>query len=595
VSPLLPVKLIAAIAPMPLVVAVLSIDHQAADAAPGRFVSGWIQGTAGEALTTLSQNGAYFRDVSPFWYEVRPDGAVVLKGNATSSTGRNNVVNAARAGGARVIPSVTDAAGPTGMESILGDSARRAALVDSLTRTAVDNGYDGMDVEFEGFAFDAESRAVWATTIGSWQAFVAELGNSLRGAGKEFTLTVPPSYNSLRNGTSGYWVYDYYTMAAYADRIRIMAYDEHVGTPGSIGGLPFATRISEYAVTMIPAYKVQLGVAQYGRDWVVRTDGVCPPTGDPNAPPGTQSLTARAAADRAVQRGVAPVWDSTQAERTYTYTAVYSNGTVACTQTRTVWYSDADSALVRLGLVGRFGLSGIVYWHVGAEDRGFFAAVDRVDLSPYSPAVVPVEQVRAFVAAAYRDLLGREVDPSGLAFWTERLRLLQTSRGDLAAQLAASPEYIRTLLTRYYLDTLGREPDPSGLAYWTDLISRRVFTEADVAARFYASPEYQLRTGDVAGWVRDLYNKLLLREPDPAGLAFWMGRAQQDRVGVAYEFYQSEESRQLRVRSLYMSLLDREVDPAGLSHWPAVILVRGDLALAGFLVGSDEYFIRAQG
>jgi len=88
------------------------------------------------------------------------------------------------------------------------------------------------------------------------------------------------------------------------------------------------------------------------------------------------------------------------------------------------------------------------------------------------------------------------------------------------------------------------------------VLRNKTFTVADVASRFYASDEYYLyhAGGTPTLWVTALYQKLLNRAPDAAGLSAWVSATTSPGVGsyeVAFEFYQSLESRLKRVDALY--------------------------------------------
>jgi len=149
----------------------------------------------------------------------------------------------------------------------------------------------------------------------------------------------------------------------------------------------------------------------------------------------------------------------------------------------------------------------------------------------------------------------------------------------------------------FYRDTLGREPDAAGLRYWIAL-SREGRPIARIAADFYASDEYfrSVGRGDVATWVRDLYPKLLGRAQDAPGVAHRVGKVAGgvSRGAVAFGFYQSQETSRVRVESLDRALLGRGADPGGLRPWAPIVRAKGDLELAAYLAGSDEYFDRAQ-
>jgi len=60
------------------------------------------------------------------------------------------------------------------------------------------------------------------------------------------------------------------------------------------------------------------------------------------------------------------------------------------------------------------------------------------------------------------------------------------------------------------------------------------------------------------------------------------------------QFYQSVESRQVRVTAMYQKLLVRAPDAAGLTFWVNRVLSTGDIALAVDIANSDEYWLRAQ-
>src|SRR5262249_5168218 len=74
-------------------------------------------------------------------------------------------------------------------------------------------------------------------------------------------------------------------------------------------------------------------------------------------------------------------------------------------------------------------------------------------------------------------------------------------------------------------------------------------------------------------YVTQLYEDLLQRPPDDAGLAFWTGLLEHgaSRQVVAAGFTGSPEYLQLEVRQLYRSLLHREADADGLRTFTALL------------------------
>jgi hypothetical protein len=77
---------------------------------------------------------------------------------------------------------------------------------------------------------------------------------------------------------------------------------------------------------------------------------------------------------------------------------------------------------------------------------------------------------------------------------------------------------------RVYGTILGREPETSGLTYWVEHMQKG-HTVAQVAESFFGSPEFIARFGGLShqALVTSLYRQALGREPDAAGLAFYVG------------------------------------------------------------------------
>lgn len=223
----------------------------------------------------------------------------------------------------------------------------------------------------------------------------------------------------------------------------------------------------------------------------------------------------------------------------------------------------------------------------GSSDRT--SAVLPPDLDP--------ARTRRYVDALYVDLLGRHADTGGLETYSTALTRRRMTRYQVADTLASTDEWTRHVVTEFYRDTLGREPDPEGLAGWVRAI-RGGLPVTDVAAAFYASPEYYRGYGKGAArpWVTDLYRKMLHRQPDAAGLQHWVDKVEAGtpRDVVAAQFYASTETVRVRIDTLYRHLLGRPADPAGLTSWPPYLRAHGDISLAAGLATSQEYFERAQ-
>ncbi len=100
-------------------------------------------------------------------------------------------------------------------------------------------------------------------------------------------------------------------------------------------------------------------------------------------------------------------------------------------------------------------------------------------------------------------------------------------------------------VTRLYDTVLDRGPDDAGLTFWTNALRAGVGLD-DLAEVFVQSPEFRDRYGDTgnAEFVTLLYRNTLNREPDAAGQAFWTGslaNGSADRDDVVLAFSESAE------------------------------------------------------
>lgn len=205
----------------------------------------------------------------------------------------------------------------------------------------------------------------------------------------------------------------------------------------------------------------------------------------------------------------------------------------------------------------------------------------------------PRTGTEAFVIAARNDFLGsaEEADVLADAALIAGGRSKPTYLGDLAG----SDPWLTRIVEGMYDDLLGRPGDPAGVAFWVRRL-KAGWTVAEVAGAFYSSSEYFTGAGGgtVPSWVDDLYLKLLGRPADAAGRAYWVRQvAAKGRPAVAHRFYQSTESARARVAARYEELLGRTPSAAEVEPWVARVIARGDLVLAVNLAASREYATRA--
>jgi spore germination protein YaaH len=342
---------------------------------PPITVSGWAPyWQTDSALQSFNDNSALFSDVSMFGYSTNAADSVMpydaMDPNAPLVFRRD-----ARAAGVRFLASIVDATKPREMAAILANATTRTSHVRTIAAFVADGGFDGVDLDYENFAFN-DGKETWDATRPNWVAFLGELAAVLHADGKTLTVSVPPVYDDKRTADSGYWVYDYAAMGQIVDHIRIMAYDFSTGEPGPIAPIDWVTQLVKAARSMVPSDRLMLGIPVYGYDWVVGTEGTCPVDNKPRR----QNLSTKSAAELAASKGIVAQWDVARAERSFSYTeqatGVDATGAPAtCTVNRTVWYADAQAVYERAWVAERQDLAGISLWSLGSDDSSVWEGI----------------------------------------------------------------------------------------------------------------------------------------------------------------------------------------------------------------------------
>ncbi len=328
--------------------------------------------TLADGTASVATHGRSLHEVSPFWYQANSAGDISLSGNGTAEL-TLPLLAAIRETGGKVVPSISDAMPAGGMAGVLADPDQRATHVAAVLELVTANGYDGIDIDYEQFAF-ADSRATWETTRPNWVAFVEQLAQALHTQGKLLTVSIPPIYDTERTADSGYWVYDYAAIGEVVDRIRIMGYDYSVGEPGPIAPYDWvkvAVKAAKRAVD--DDTRIVLGVGLYGRNWVVGTSGICPATAE-----GTTTVTQRNVEELAAKRNATPAFDPITRESSFTYDLEVTDGSTSCTQSREVHFIDEQGTLDRIGLARAERIGGVAFWALGFDSDAVWTTVAPV-------------------------------------------------------------------------------------------------------------------------------------------------------------------------------------------------------------------------
>ena len=322
----------------------------------------------------LFTNKDLMKEVMPFWFSLKSPTVIrddYVSGNP--SWPMADTVCLMRRAGLQVIPTMTDGTDKLVLSEYLSNATTRTTLVKTIVELVMKNNFDGIDLDYEGFAF-VDGNSTWSKTAPRWVAFVKELSVALRANKKLLSVSTPYLYNP-NEAQKGYYVYAWAEIASSIDRLRIMTYDYSVAKPGPMGPLSWTEKTIQYAISVMPASKVYMGLPGYGRDWITSVNGKCPTSAPPGLIGGAKAATFKMnyAAAKAAIDGAIPIYNEKFGEATYNYSQSYNGlsatgASTACTVNRTVWYQNARSFADRMAFVAKYRLGGAAMWTLGMEE-----------------------------------------------------------------------------------------------------------------------------------------------------------------------------------------------------------------------------------
>jgi spore germination protein YaaH len=292
----------------------------------------------------------------PAWYGVDADGLV--------SGGPNPLVlETAQAHHVPVMPIVAN--GDFAQEEfhkLLGNPAAAKSMVARLIGVCKENGYIGIQFDFEN---------VHWTDRDALSSMVREAAAAFHSEGLQLTIATVPNAPGAPAGEGGFaaWIYenwrgayDLKALAQSVDLICLMTYDQHTRwtAPGPVAGWAWTTGNLDYALKVVPAQKLSLGIPLYGYHWFA---GTPEKTGDKSADkpnPSAEYIATEDALDLAKDFGGHLEWDA--ADRSawfYFYRADMREW---------IFFTDARTFGERYKLVKERGLQGFCSWVLGTED-----------------------------------------------------------------------------------------------------------------------------------------------------------------------------------------------------------------------------------
>ena len=322
-----------------------------------------------------------------------------------------------------------------GTARLLADARARARFADRIVAMVAAERGGGVMLDLESLPASAHD---------DYRLFLRDLRARFAPRGWAVMLAVPV----------GDPAWDLRAYAAVADRLVLMAYDEHWmgGTAGPIASQGWFAQVVAAAVARTGADQAIVAIGNYAYDWDGRT---------------TTPLTVAAAWRLAAQAGVVPRFDRATGNPHFAYTR---GG-----RAHQVWLLDATTAWNQRRAIERTGAAGIALWRLGSEDPQLWTALavgagQRPDLSALpAPAGVDVVGTGEIMrldrqAAAGHRTLAHDRDGLIREVRTDRL-----ASGDLVQRTGARRRLVALTFddgpdphwTPQILDVLKRERAPA--------------------------------------------------------------------------------------------------------------------------------------
>ncbi len=234
----------------------------------------------------------------------------------------------------------------------------------------------------------------------------------------------------------------------------------------------------------------------------------------------------------------------------------------------------------------------------GVTDLGF-GEICLASADPLNRSFGPFDNAYDYANQQYLDFFGRSGDAEGIRFWAERTEGDAAKADDVLAELMLQREVQnQRQIIRFYLGLFDRTPDIDGLAYWTGQRNAGV-SPTTIADGFLASDEFAELVGTVDNreFARQVYRRVLDREPDAAGLDYWTaqldnGLPREDlMIGFteSAEFIASTDAR-VSVTVVYAGMLRRLPDADREAFWTSRVGATGDAReLIATIFNGDEY------
>lgn len=225
------------------------------------------------------------------------------------------------------------------IHTVINDEAKTAVLIESLTATVLQKGFQGVDLDFEYIL--PQDRLPYI-------AFVKKVREAVNAIGYEVSVALAPKTSADQRGVL-YEGMDYPGLGEAADSVLLMTYEwgYTFGPPLPVAPINEVRRVVDYAISVIPSGKINLGIPNYGYDW---------PLPFIQGQSRATALSLQYAVELAIVHDVPIEFDPVAMSPYFHYMA---DGTE-----HEVWFEDVRSIQEKFDLIKEYNLRGAVYWQI---------------------------------------------------------------------------------------------------------------------------------------------------------------------------------------------------------------------------------------
>lgn len=235
--------------------------------------------------------------------------------------------------------------------AVFTDGDIQSRLLSQLEQILEAGGYRGVNLDFEYvYPFDRDS----------YNQFLQRLTDRLHGLGYLVVSALAPKLSDSQQGLL-YAAHDYAFHGKTVDYVVLMTYEwgYTYGPAMAVSPLHMVKRVLDYAVSVMPAGKILMGVPNYGYDWTL---------------PFVQGSAARVlsnvqAISLAARQRVAIQYDLQAQSPFFRYQD--DSG-----RQHEVWFEDARSLQAKYRLVKEYGLAGVSFWNLNTLFRTSFLVLE---------------------------------------------------------------------------------------------------------------------------------------------------------------------------------------------------------------------------